>query len=225
MEITPIIQFLHRSGFFGLGGSLLILAVVGVTAAFYMGKEKERYSILNHFISELGEIGVSRLASLFNGALSAGGLLFVPFLIGLGIRLGNVWGLLGLCAGLGASGAIVALGILPMNKLAPHTKTSGVFFWLGLVTIVFFTIAIFTQPGGALAVPLTVNIFSGLAFLAYAGFLGLGAYLYFTGEKRDIYSPATLPSRPRIWPLAMLEWGVLFATLLWFMGVAVLARV
>ncbi len=220
--MSTILQVLHQSGWFGLGGSVLIAAAVCVTAAFYVGKERERYSLLNHFISELGELGVSRLAPVFNSALSAGGLLFIPFLVGLGLRLDNAWGFAGLAAGLCASGASIALGLMPMNKLEPHTKTSGVFFWLGLLTILLFSVAVFVQPAGRQAVPPAVNIFSGPAVLAYAGFLAWGAYKYFTGEKRDIYSPSVSAVRPRVWPLAMLEWGVLIATLLWFTGVAVI---
>lgn len=71
----------------GLAGSLVILAGVLFSALFYRGKEGERYSITRHFISELGELGVSRMAPLFNTSLILAGLLFILMLIGVGFDM------------------------------------------------------------------------------------------------------------------------------------------
>ena len=41
------------------GTGIVVLAIV-YAAWMYRGKRGERYSLLNHFISELGEVGVSK---------------------------------------------------------------------------------------------------------------------------------------------------------------------
>ena len=46
--------------YFGIAGSLVIFLAVLRSMAAYAGKRREEYSLLNHFISELGEEGVSR---------------------------------------------------------------------------------------------------------------------------------------------------------------------
>ncbi|MBN1139693.1 MAG: DUF998 domain-containing protein [Anaerolineae bacterium] len=214
-------EFLHRYRYPGLAGTLIILAATGLTAVFYAGRQRERYSPLNHFVSELGELGVSRLAWLFNGGLILGGVAFMPFLVGLGLSLNSVWGTLGMLAGLGASGACVAVGLLPMNRLAPHTKAAMTFFRLGLVTVLLFGIAIFAQPAGERAVPLAANLFGGLTALAYAAFLVFAGHKPAAGQARQALDPAAFfERRPRFWLLAMLEWAVFIATMLWFLGVA-----
>ncbi len=215
-----LLEFMRLYRYFGLAGSLIILIAAGLAAVFYVGRQQERYSILNHFISELGERGVSRMAYLFNGGLIIGGLTFIPFMIGLSLSLGSLWGKLGLLAGLGTSGACIAIGFLPMNRLEPHTQAAMMFFRLGLATVSLFSVAIAAQPAGKIVVPHTANIFGGLAVLAYASFLILLAQKPVVDEASDALSPPALDERPRLWLLAVLEWAIFFTTLVWFLGVA-----
>lgn len=220
-----LIEFLHLFRYFGLAGSLIIVAAIGFASAFYAGRQKERYSILNHFISELGESGVSRKAHVFNGGLIAGGLSLLPFVVGLGLSLGSLWGKLALIAGLGMAGACIAVGIFPMNRLAQHVVAAQAFFRLGLVAILLFSIAVFAQPADNAVVPPATNILGGLVVLAYAAFLGLAARESVKGETMDeLMNTAVLLDRPRIWLLPMLEWSVLFTTILWVLGMALAVR-
>ena len=68
----------------GMAGCVLLAIAVTWTALSYRGKRQETYSPFNHFISELGEVGVSRQAWVFNAGLIASGILLLPFMIGLG---------------------------------------------------------------------------------------------------------------------------------------------
>ena len=68
------------SGFLAL---TVLVAGALTTAIPYRGKEGESYSVLNHFISELGEVGVSAFALLFNTSLILGGLALAVFMLGL----------------------------------------------------------------------------------------------------------------------------------------------
>ena len=58
----------------GLVGVILGLIGVIVPSLVYRGTRGEKYSFLNNFISEMGEIGVSRIARLFNMALILSGI-------------------------------------------------------------------------------------------------------------------------------------------------------
>jgi hypothetical membrane protein len=217
-------DFLHLSKYFGLAGCLIIVMAIGVTSAFYLGRQKERYSILNHFISELGEKGISAKAQIFNGGLILGGLALLPFVVGLGLSLHSVWGKLALVSGLGMAGACIAVGLFPMNNLAPHVVAATSFFRLGLGTVLLFCIAVFAQPADDMGVPLATNIPAGLAVLAYAGMLALVARQTIHGETvGEVMNTASLVNRPRVWLLPVLEWSVLAATLLWVVGVGLSA--
>jgi hypothetical protein len=208
---------------FGLSGSLLIGLVVLAAALAYSGRGGERYSFFNHFISELGELGVSRGARAFNAALIAGGLLLAPFMIGLGLTLGSVWGLLALAAGLWAALSILLVGVFPMNDLGPHSRAATSFFRAGLVMEVLFSAAVLLQPAGSAVISPYVNLFSLLAAAAYGSFLYLLMRKPFGEEVKNKLDPTINPQRPAFWLLPALEWAVFFTTILWMLGVAVFA--
>ena len=208
---------------FGWIGSLVILLGIQISRAFYSGKAGERYSIRNHFISELGEVGVSKAAIAFNVGMIVGGVMFLPLMVGLGISMTTIWSKLGMVAGLVAALACVFVGIFPMSNLTPHRISAMLFFRSGLVTIILFTIAIFAEPAATRVIPLYVNVFSFLAILSYSSFLII------VGRKMDgnqnpnyILDPMHMPDRPQFWRSAFLEWMILFTTLLWFLIVATL---
>lgn len=209
--------------YFGVAASLLIFLAVFASMVGYTGKRKENYSILNHFISELGEVGVSRRAWIFNRGLMAGGVIFIPFMVGLGLAIDNIWAKLGLAAGLGASMAVMLVGVFPMNNLVPHTQAAMTFFRCGLATVALFTVAIFLQPAGKMVVPLWVNGLGVAAIAAYASFLLLPVFKPVGEQVKDMLNPEALPERPPFWWLAFLEWLVFFSTIGWFLGVGLAA--
>lgn len=213
-------EFLYLYPIFGIVGSVTIITTTFVAALCYVGRKQERFSVLNHFISELGEQGVSQLAPLFNGGLIFGGFALVPFIVGLGLSLDSVWAKLGSIAGVGAALACAAVGVFPMNRLAPHAKAAFTFFRLGLVTILLFGIAIFAQPAGNRIVPLSANSFGALAVLSYAAFLTLVTRKTMPHETAEALNPEAISERPRVWHLVILEWAIFLTTHLWFLGVA-----
>ena len=91
MQIKKLI---FASSYIGQAGVLILLLSALMPAAFYIGRENETYSFLNHFISELGEIGVSPFAYIFNGGLILGGICISSFMLGLAIHIGGSWGLI-----------------------------------------------------------------------------------------------------------------------------------
>jgi hypothetical membrane protein len=204
-----------------IGLCLIILGFAYATAR-YRGRQGEKFSILNHFISELGEVGVSPAAWAFNFSLILGGIMTLPFVIGLGIKLGSILGWLGMIAGLVTSLGVAAVGVFPMNKMGPHVKAAQTYFRAGLVMVLLFGLAILFQPADRKVIPPVANLLSVLAFLAYASFLFLVKPRKPEGETgiTNPLDPHEEPVRPRIWLFPMLEWGVFFTTLVWLLGMA-----
>jgi hypothetical membrane protein len=208
--------------FLGLAGTLLIALAVLFSGVRYYGRRGERYSVLNHFISELGEVGVSPAARVFNTGLAVGGLLLAPFMVGLGLALNSTLGWLGTLAGVVAALAVAAVGLYPMNQLTPHVRAAMTYFRSGLVMVLFYELAILLPPAGARAASPVMILLGLLAFGSYAAFLGVMMRKPKEGEPRvhQILDPLSVKERPRVWPLAILEWAIFFSTVLWIFGAA-----
>jgi hypothetical membrane protein len=203
---------------FGYSGTGLIVLAVLFPLFLYRGKHGERYSLLNHFISELGEVGVSRAAWIFNTGLLLAGMLLLPYTVGLGIAFGSLLGWLGTAAGLIAVLGVAAVGVFPMNNIQSHTTAATTYFRAGLVMVFFFGLAIFFQPAGKTVIPQTANILSLLTFLAYGAFLAFPLAMKKEQTATDILDPQQEPERPRIDALPTLEWLVFFSTIAWLFG-------
>lgn len=206
----------HLYPWLGIAGTGLVSITVLATALLFSGKQGEAYSLLNHFISELGEPGVSRAALLFNAGLVASGALFIPCSLGLGLHIRSAWSLLGAASGVFTGAFLAGVGFFPMNNLPPHIFTAMWFFRCGLLTVLLFGIAFVAQRRSRPRVPKGAVVFSALAAAAYGAFL-VSAALPSAGGAHAL--EAAFARRPAVWPLALLEWGVFFATILWFLGV------
>ena len=215
---------IHYYAYFGLAGSLFIIISMLIAGLVYRGKQDEEYSILNHFISELGEVGVSRLAALFNWGLIVGGLVLIPFLVGMGLALGSLWGKIALIVGIWTALSCAAVGIFPMNHMKSHSWVAMSYFRSGLVTVLLFSIAVFTQSPEFEIIPKLSNLAGLLSVMCYAVFL----FISDTSKKKDepereVLDPETYPERQRFSRITILEWAVFFSTVLWFLILALFA--
>jgi hypothetical protein len=201
----------------GLLGSLLVIAGILIPMPLYRGRNRESYSILNHFISELGEVGVSKAATIFNVCLFLAGACFIPFVIGLGITLDNFWAKPGILAGIWTAISCMLIGLYPMDKLERHIRVALAFFYGGLFTIVFFTIGIWAQSAAKEMVPRSINIVGIFSIIAYSLFLVFGTRPPPGVKITDLLQPDLLNNRPKAWIIPILEWLVLIFTILWFL--------
>ncbi len=206
----------------GMAGTILICVVMLAAALAYTGKQGQPYSPLNHFVSELGEVGVSRAAWLFNAGLIAAGPLFAAFCVGLGLHLGTVLAYVAMVVGALSGMFAAGVGVFPMNRLAPHIFVATWFFRSGLATVVLFGIAVAVQKRGAVRVHRAAVAVSAVVAAAYALFLAT-ANLPTSGRASSLDVSAAGP-RPAFWPVALLEWIVILATFLWFLGVSLTVR-
>jgi hypothetical membrane protein len=214
-----IIQY---SKYFGVAGCLIITLGVIIPGITYKGKKEERFSILNHFISELGELGVSKNAPIFNLGLIIGGIFLIPFMIGLGLKLDSLLAKFAILAGIWTSISAICIGFFPMNNLEPHTRAAISYFRGGLVTVLSFGFAIHLQPEAHQFIPKTANLISLLTVIMFSLFLLLLNRRWGKDQNLDALNPQSKIERPRIWILPLMEWLVYFCTVLWFFVIALL---
>ena len=202
----------------GAAGAGIILAGSLLAALFYRGRLGEAYNPLNHFVSELGEVGISSAAWAFNGGLLIGGVLLVIFLAGLGRRIGGWLGALFGAVGLACGICGTAVGAVPMNNLLPHIFWARSFFNLGLGTMLFFSlIALLGRPG----LPRHLAIPGIAATAAFGAFLAIPQPTASAGG--DILAAVTAmlnAPRPAVWAPAIFEWLAVLAVLGWALSVA-----
>ena len=212
------IKRLIFASYIGQAGIFILLLSVLIAATSYVGKQNETYSFLNHFISELGEKGVSQFAYIFNGGLILGGAFISFFMLGLAMHIGNSWGLILGAIGLvtGVSAALV--GVFPMNQLEIHTVIANTFFYGGLLVALGYTLYVLFSPKPRL--PKITALTGGLTMLAFAAFVWfLPAPLE---DGQNIHE--ILKNRPEIWTLPILEWVVFFCVMVWIGSTASLMR-
>ena len=204
--------------YFGLAGSLVVIAAVIVSGLVYRGPHGERYSSLNHFISELGQVGISRAAGVFNYGLILAGILLLPYLVGLALVLNNVWAIPAAVAGAWATISCALIGFFPMNNIKAHIKAAMSYFRAGLVTMLLYSISIFAQPAESEIIPKGMIWIGVMASLVYAVFLKYPHRAAKQDTDMDVLDTSTLVERPKVWMAAVLEWAVLASTMLWFLA-------
>ena len=130
----------------GLFGAIAITSGSILAALVYRGTDGKSYSPLNHWVSELGQLGVSALAVFFNGALMLGGACLAIFMLGLAAsrtgRLRYAYGPVGAISGI----AGIFVGIQPMNYIGPHTIAAQTFFNLGWICVALASLDFIRRP-------------------------------------------------------------------------------
>lgn len=183
----------------------------GWAAASYAGSAGEPYSPLNHWISELGQLGVSTQAAVFNAGLLIGGIAFVVFVAGLArtstSRLRWAFGPVGAVAGIGG----FFVGVFPMNEPDQHVLAASTFFNLGWIFVALASIAFVRHrerrhPAWLAA----VGAVSVVAFIAFLVSLRTDEF-----SRQRMASTAPITDRPDVWIAPILEWATLLSIMAW----------
>ena len=201
----------------GLLGCLLSVAGALIAGSVYRGKQGEPYSILNHFISELGERGVSERAWAFNWGLILCGVLLLPTTINLGLILPGLWAKLSLFFGVVTALSLSFVGVFSMDRLKPHGIAAVTFFRAGLLMVFFFTLAIAFQPQDNQVFPRLLALAGLPAIAAFTTFLVMMGHASKTKEQP--LEPLE-QARPRVWKIAILEWSIFVTIVFWFLMMA-----
>lgn len=191
----------------GIIGSIIITLGLLVPILPYRGLEGERFSPINHFVSELGEYGVANLAFLFNASLIVGGICFLFFMISLLnkrrhklIRATVFFGIL-------ASISTTLIGVFPVNNLEPHINSAAGLFIGGLVAITLFTIYILFDK--------KCKFPKWLILPGIMNFFLLGAFLILPEVYPDWVLDPHYNIRPDIWGYTIIEWFAIGGIVIW----------
>jgi hypothetical membrane protein len=213
ISINPTNRGLGTLGLFSVA---VILAGMIITAIPYRGLDGEAYSPLNHFISELGEIGASHLAWVFNLGIVSGGVGLGTFLLLVSRRLDGRFRKPMLAAALVAGAGGVAVGMYPMDYPTVHLVASLTFFLSGWITAALFSAWQLrrTRPGFTrlLVLPAALNVAVSWVFIVVYGGWRPGS-----GDGKII-------DRPDFWSVPALEWASLLTLLLWLACLAIVVR-
>jgi len=188
----------------GFIGSAFFVGASIVAAAAYTGTESEGFSPLNHWVSELGELGVSNLALIFNIGLFVGGFALALFMLALGLlrrsRLAWLYVPIGFLAGV--SGAFV--GIFPMNNRTIHIVFALGFFVLGWVAVGLASLDIWRRPDERFS-----------RWLPVLGAITVALFLLFLSVYIPYLYTGTGADRPSVSVATVLEWLVLIGIMGW----------
>ncbi|MHA2359683.1 MAG: DUF998 domain-containing protein [Candidatus Thorarchaeota archaeon] len=195
MDFKEIVDEKHFP-LWGLAASLVGLVFVLTPQIFYVGSEGEAYSMFNHAVSELGELGVSELAWMFNIGLFLAGILFIPFMIGLGLYIDNIISKLAAVGGVYSAVSVALVGVYPMNYLLEHSITAISFFLSGMVMTLLWAIAILVQKEVRINKALSLGGFVNMAVFA----------LFLYGPFDEFGEP-----RPEFSMRITLEWAIYWA--------------
>ncbi|MFO8017516.1 MAG: DUF998 domain-containing protein [Promethearchaeia archaeon] len=203
--INKLKQWAKEGAFarWGIIGSVFVLCALFIPQIGYSGRQGEAYSLLNHFVSELGELGVSHLAYVFNIGLFIGGIFYLGFMIGLGIYIKHWLAKLAMIIGIVTSLCSSLVGVFPMNYLIPHYTVAMGFFFGALITITLFTITILLQKKQHIPKLFSIaGIFVAVVYTCLLSFT-------FSGNPSDL--SVNFDSRPDIWIFPMLEWAAILS--------------
>jgi len=201
----------------GLLGPLVIGLGILSSALGYTGAEGQAYALPNHFVSELGQQGVSDLAVIFNASLILGGILNSIFLAALALQLKGWLRYPMILLGLGAALSGTLVGFFPMNNLQFHIFFALAFFNLGMLVSFIYSLLFLIGRGGPfprwLALP---GLFNTAAFLVFNNFPSQ----FDEGVDFQEGMQGLLSNRPEFILLAALEWIVVLGILAWFLMLA-----
>ncbi len=212
-------EFLNSPQIFQLFGSIGCLIALGgslVAAIFYRGKEGESYSVLNHYMSELGEVGVSKLAWVFNISMILAGISLALACISLGLVLPGIAPVIAIEFGIFYAVCLSLVGVFPMNKPKPHGNAVLTSFRAGLITVVIFSLGIAIQPTAEIILSRWFALAGLPAILSFTAFMIMAPEL--SKEDNPIFIEEK--ERPVVWPLVIVEWLIFLTIILWFVLIA-----
>ncbi len=193
--------------YWGLGAFLSFTMACLPPALTYRGRAGQRYHTFNHFISELGETGVSRHAKVFNGFLVFTGVLMACFFVQFGRFFGSAAGWSVAALGLLMAVFCMMVGFVPMNRLRMHMTWACLTFMIGA--------GVFAATGAAIAMDETkrLPVFFAIGSFAVAALYAVFLILPGIRENRQVFEPMT-GERPKLWYIPMMEWGAILGTMI-----------
>ncbi|HWB63526.1 MAG TPA: DUF998 domain-containing protein [Chitinophagales bacterium] len=188
----------------------LVTALSGILACLIVGEGARisaaasysgDYSIVNHFISELGRSNATSKAYVFNHSLMVSGFLLLIFISGMGnfmyysrlARMARIFGII-------AVFCFSAIGYFTAETWTPHIIVASLFFACAMVSILLFSLSIIREKQRRFTRAIALNGFVIVAWYFVALLWPKASLL------QSVYNPTHFV-RPAVWMLTVLEWG------------------
>ncbi len=199
-----VLQLIDEKHFplWGILGSFIGLAFILFPMIPYTGSLGEPYSIFTHYVSQLGELGVSEFAWMFNLGMILAGITFIPFMIGFGLYLETNFAKLAGIVGVYSAVSIILVGIYPMNFSTEHFLAAMSFFLSGMIMVILWAISIVKQK--KIRIPKAFSLGGVVNAIIFAGFLFGPSY-----------------EQPGFSLRITFEWGIYFAIIGYLLVMAV----
>lgn len=218
-------QIIENSPESFLIGSIIIMIGLTIPQIFFTGINGEPYSLINHFVSELGWIYVSELALLFNLCLFIGGILIIPFMIYLkSIIKHNLMKLacfFGLLSAIGC--CFVAIFPMDIESLFEHALFATIFFVGSATMMVLFSISIVREKEKKFP-----KYFALIGIIV--AFLNISLVIIDSNDplfnmiEFNVQQYLISNIRPDFWLIALIEWFIVLSHLISLMIIALFAK-
>ena len=124
----------------GIIGVLIILYGIIISSNNYLGCSQQQYSVLNHFVSELGQYSCSTKANRFNFSLIIGTPFLIFFYLNIIPKSSRKINLLFRLIILAMGSSAVLVGCFSMDSIIPHLVSANIFFLLCFFACLLFII-------------------------------------------------------------------------------------
>ena len=206
----------------GLLGVLSIACGIVFSMHSYNASNGGAYSALNHFISELGWMKKTPQFWAFSAGMLFGGVLCAAPIWLLGRTLGSTSGRLAASFGLFSALSGSCVGLLPMDWVYPHTLFAFMYFVGWLLSSAFFSKALLSRCDCRMSrifgIYCLSSALTSLVFLIIP-FTLIGT-LTINGDLNQLLKVLETFQRPRVWPVAVMEWLVLLTSCVWCVTVS-----
>ena len=191
----------------GLLGAIIISLGILVSSTYFIGCSDQNYSILNHFISELGQYQCSEKAHIFNICLIIGTPLLIYYYLNIlpesVKKIKSLFTIIILLLGVSA----ICIGIFSMDKIVMHIIFAIIFFYLCFFASLAFNIyALFFDKKDIPKYFMISGILLSVSLLANI----------IEFHQLDQNMLETLKDRPNILLVCVFEWLSLGTMLLFF---------
>ena len=191
----------------GLLGAIIISLGILVSSTYFIGCSDQNYSILNHFISELGQYQCSEKAHIFNICLIIGTPLLIYYYLNIlpesVKKIKSLFTIIILLLGVSA----ICIGIFSMDKIVMHIISAIIFFYLCFFASLAFNIyALFFDKKDIPKYFMISGILLSVSLLANI----------IEFHQLDQNMLETLKDRPNILLVCVFEWLSLGTMLLFF---------
>ena len=171
-------------------------------------------------MSDLGNLDLSAGHDIFNGALIISGLMYLPFMLGIGKYLGTKFGRSASIVGIIASIGAIGVGISPENFLLTHIIVADTFFFEGLITVVLISIDIIRQKSSKF--PLFLAILGFVVVVAFAVFVVNLFNINVGTSSAASQMVGLVTNRPPILIMAIEEWVAILSIIAWIIIAALI---